>query len=43
MLMGSMVHRLYTQASDEGFGEEDVGAVVKMFEQTLEDEVGEDD
>lgn len=43
MLMGNMVHRLYTQASDEGFGEEDVGAVVKMFEQTLEDEVGEDD
>ena len=39
MVMGSLVHRLYTRASDEGFGEEDVGAVVKMFEQELEDRV----
>ncbi|MDT3437165.1 NAD(P)-dependent oxidoreductase [Haloarcula sp. 1CSR25-25] len=39
MVMGGLVHRLYTQASDEGFGEEDVGAVVKMFEDELEDRV----
>lgn len=42
MVMGGLVHRLYTRASDEGFGEEDVGAVVKMFEQELEDQVGSD-
>jgi 3-hydroxyisobutyrate dehydrogenase-like beta-hydroxyacid dehydrogenase len=42
MVMGSLVHRLYTRASDEGFGEEDVGAVVKMFEQELEDRVSGD-
>jgi 3-hydroxyisobutyrate dehydrogenase-like beta-hydroxyacid dehydrogenase len=40
MLLGGMVHRLYTQASDEGFGDEDVGAVVKLFEQRLGDRVG---
>jgi 3-hydroxyisobutyrate dehydrogenase-like beta-hydroxyacid dehydrogenase len=40
MLLGNVVHRLYTQASDEGFGEEDVGAVVKLFERELEDRVG---
>jgi len=40
MVLGNMVHRLYTRASDEGFGGEDVGAVVKMFEQRLEDELG---
>jgi 3-hydroxyisobutyrate dehydrogenase/2-hydroxymethylglutarate dehydrogenase len=38
-----MVHRMYTQASDEGFGEEDVGAVVKLFEGGLEDRVGGSD
>lgn len=43
MLLGSMVHRMYTQASDEGFGEEDVGAVVKMFEEELGDRVGDKD
>ena len=42
MLLGNMVHRLYTQASDEGFAEEDVGAVVKMFEQRAEDRVESD-
>jgi 3-hydroxyisobutyrate dehydrogenase/2-hydroxymethylglutarate dehydrogenase len=31
---------MYTQASDEGFGQEDVGAVVKLFEQELDDRVG---
>jgi len=40
MLLGNVIHRLYTQASDEGFGEEDVGAVVKLFERELEDRVG---
>lgn len=39
MLLGGMVHRLYTQASNEGLGEEDVGAVLKMFETELEDQV----
>jgi 3-hydroxyisobutyrate dehydrogenase-like beta-hydroxyacid dehydrogenase len=39
MLLGGMVHRLYTRASDEGFGEEDVGAVVKMFEERAGDAV----
>jgi 3-hydroxyisobutyrate dehydrogenase-like beta-hydroxyacid dehydrogenase len=42
MLMGNLVHRMYTRASDDGFGQEDVGAVVKLFEQTLEDQVGSD-
>lgn len=32
MLMGGFVHRLYTEAQDEGLGQQDVGAVVKMFE-----------
>jgi 3-hydroxyisobutyrate dehydrogenase-like beta-hydroxyacid dehydrogenase len=40
MIMGNLVHRMYTQASDDGFGQEDVGAVVKLFEQTLADQVG---
>ncbi|WP_152040182.1 NAD(P)-dependent oxidoreductase [Salinigranum salinum] len=43
MIMGNLVHRMYTQASDEGFGQEDVGAVVKLFEQELADQVGGDD
>lgn len=43
MLVGNMVHRMYTQASDEGLGEEDVGAVVKLFEQELEDQVAGSD
>ena len=40
MVMGSLIHRLYTRASDEGFGEADVGAVVKLFERELQDRVG---
>jgi 3-hydroxyisobutyrate dehydrogenase-like beta-hydroxyacid dehydrogenase len=40
MLLGGMVHRLYTRASDEGYGEEDVGAVVRMFEEAVGDRVG---
>jgi 3-hydroxyisobutyrate dehydrogenase-like beta-hydroxyacid dehydrogenase len=40
MFLGNVVHRMYTQASDEGFGQEDVGAVVKLFEQELDDRVG---
>jgi 3-hydroxyisobutyrate dehydrogenase-like beta-hydroxyacid dehydrogenase len=39
LLLGSVVHRLYRRASDEGFGEEDVGAVVKLFETAAEDRV----
>ncbi|SNR66753.1 NAD(P)-dependent oxidoreductase [Halorubrum vacuolatum] len=42
MLMGGMVHRLYTQASNEGFGEDDVGAVLKMFEEREGDRIGDD-
>jgi 3-hydroxyisobutyrate dehydrogenase-like beta-hydroxyacid dehydrogenase len=41
MLMGNFVHRLYTQASDEGLGQEDVGAVLKMFERDAEDRIGD--
>jgi 3-hydroxyisobutyrate dehydrogenase-like beta-hydroxyacid dehydrogenase len=33
LFLGSLVHRMYTRASDEGFGQEDVGAVAKMFEE----------
>ena len=40
MVIGSLIHRLYTRASDEGFGEADVGAVVKLFERELQDRVG---
>jgi 3-hydroxyisobutyrate dehydrogenase-like beta-hydroxyacid dehydrogenase len=43
MLMGNFVHRLYTQAADDGLGEQDVGAVIKMFEQDLEDQLGSRD
>lgn len=32
MVMGGLVDQLYTRAADEGLGEEDVGAVVKLFE-----------
>jgi 3-hydroxyisobutyrate dehydrogenase-like beta-hydroxyacid dehydrogenase len=39
MVLGGLVHRLYTRASDEGFGEEDVGAVVKMFEERPDEQV----
>jgi 3-hydroxyisobutyrate dehydrogenase-like beta-hydroxyacid dehydrogenase len=41
MIMGNLVHRMYTQASDDGFGQEDVGAVVKLFEQEIGDRVGD--
>jgi 3-hydroxyisobutyrate dehydrogenase-like beta-hydroxyacid dehydrogenase len=39
MVLGGLVHRLYTRASDEGFGEADVGAVVKMFEEQPDEQV----
>lgn len=41
LFLGSLVHRMYTRASDEGYGQEDVGAVVKMFEEQTGTTVGE--
>lgn len=43
-LVGNLVTQLYTKASADGYGDEDIGAVVKLFEQGLiesEEEVDE--
>jgi 3-hydroxyisobutyrate dehydrogenase-like beta-hydroxyacid dehydrogenase len=42
LFLGSLVHRMYTRASDEGYGQEDVGAVVKMFEEQTGTTVGDE-
>lgn len=38
MFFGSLVHNLYTEASARGYGQEDIGAVVKLYEE-LQDEI----
>ena len=42
MLAGSLVHQMYTRASAEGLGDEDIGAVVKLFEATMDSPVEAD-
>jgi len=38
MFVGSLVHNLFTEASARGYGQEDIGAVVKVYEE-LQDEI----
>lgn len=38
MFIGSLVHNLFTEASARGHGQEDIGAVVKLYEE-LQDEI----
>lgn len=40
MFVGSLVHNLFTAASARGYGQEDIGAVVKLYEE-LQDELVE--
>lgn len=42
MFMGSLVHNLFTEASAHGWGQEDVGAVVKLYEE-MQDEIVDTD